>query len=115
MMEQSNSNPSFLELRTPVYLDPEKVIIRPITGKFSNSSWEEIFYQMGYGWIGITRGYIYNGHMILYVNDFEIPNVNVCLLSYIFTYFPDIEWIGLGCNKGKPGDFWEPKLKVFRA
>ena len=113
-MEQQNLEALFLEKRTPVFLDPEKYIIRPISGKFSNSSWDEIFYQMGYGWLGITRGYILDDHMVLYYNDFEIPNVNTCILTYIFTYFKDIKWIGLGCNKGKPGEIWEPRIKVFR-
>ena len=114
-MEQQNSKTYFLEHRIPVLLDPEKYTIRPITGKYSNSSWDEILYQMGYGWLGITRGYIMGDHMILYCNDYEIPNVNVCLLSYIFTYFKDIKWIGLGCNKGKDGEIWDPKIKVYRG
>ena len=53
-------------------------------------------------------------HLILYVNDYEIPNVNVVLMQYLFTYFPDIKWIGLGCIKGEEGEEWKPRLVIRR-
>ena len=34
---------------------------------------------------------------------------------YIFEHFTNIKWIGIGCEKGKPGEIWQPKLKVFRS
>lgn len=51
---------------------------------------------------------------MLYWNDYEIPNVNVSLFSYLFEYFPTIKWIGLGCYKGQVGEIWKPKLVVTR-
>ena len=52
--------------------------------------------------------------VMLYWNNFDIPNITICILSYIFAYFPEIDWIGLGCHQGKDGERWEPQLKVTR-
>lgn len=51
---------------------------------------------------------------MLYVNDFEIPNVSAQVFVYLFEYFPTIKWIGLGCNKGNIGEAWKPKLKIYK-
>ena len=104
----------FLDKRTPVWLHPETILMHIVSNTDRNSTFQEIFMKLHIPWLFTTRGYIYENHMILYINDYEIPNINVSLLNYIFAYFPDIEWIGLGCNKGNPGEFWEPKLKVYR-
>ena len=104
----------FLEKRLPVWLHPETALLHIVSNQERNMNFQEIFMRLHIPWLFTTRGYIYEDHMILYINDYEIPNVNVSLLNYIFAYFPDIEWVGLGCNKGKQGEFWEPKLKVYR-
>lgn len=51
---------------------------------------------------------------MLYWNDFEIPNITTAVFSYLFEYFPQIKWIGLGCHKGKVGEIWMPKLKIYK-
>lgn len=104
----------FLEKRLPVWLHPETALLHIVSNQERNMNFQEIFMRLHIPWLFTTRGYIYEDHMILYINDYEIPNVNVSLLNYIFAYFPDIEWVGLGCNKGKQGEFWKPKLKVYR-
>lgn len=105
----------FLEKRTPVWLHPETVLLHIVSSAERNMTFQEIFMKLHIPWLFTTRGYIYDNYMMLYINDYEIPNINVSLLNYIFAYFPNIKWIGLGCNKGEEGDFWEPKLKVFRG
>ena len=105
---------NFLHERIPVWLHPETVLMHIVSNQDRDSTFQEIFMKLHIPWLFTTRGYIYENHMILYVNDYEIPNVNVSLLNYVFAYFPEIEWIGLGCNKGEIGEFWEPKLKVYR-
>jgi len=104
----------FLSKRTPIWLHPETVLLHIVSSQDRNSTFQDIFMKLGIPWLFTTRGYIYEDHMMLYINDYEIPNVNVSLLNYVFAYFPDVKWIGLGCNKGKEGEFWEPKLKVYR-
>ena len=105
----------FLEKRLPVWLHPETALLHIVSNQERNMNFQEIFMRLHIPWLFTTRGYIYKDHMILYINDYEIPNVNVSLINYIFAYFPEVQWIGLGCNKGKQGDFWEPKLKVVRV
>lgn len=106
---------NFLNERIPVWLHPETVLLHIVSSQERNMTFQEIFMKLHIPWLFTTRGYIRDNHMILYINDYEIPNVNVSLLNYIFAYFPEIEWIGLGCNKGEEGEFWPPKLKVYRA
>lgn len=105
----------FLSERTPLYIDNETaqaVIVNNSTLK--DATFAEIFSHLHYPWLFTTRGYIKDNHIILYVNDYDIPNINISLLQYLFTYFPSIDWIGLGCTKGNPGEWWKPRLVVRR-
>ena len=43
-----------------------------------------------------------------------MPNCTLLVTSYIFSYFPDIKYIGFGCNKGKVGEIWPPKIIIAR-
>lgn len=60
------------------------------------------------------RGYFIDNYMTIYVGDFETPDLNIKFLQYLFEKFPKVEWIGLGCNKGKVGEIWTPKLKISK-
>ena len=103
----------FLEKRTPIYIDNETALSVLVNNTdLKNKKFSEIFFKLHYPWLNTTRGYIFNNHMMLYVNDYEIPNVNVVLFQYLFTYLPDIEWIGLGCIKGEKGELWKPRLVI---
>ena len=106
---------NFLSERTPLYIDNETaqaVIVNNSTLK--DATFAEIFSHLHYPWLFTTRGYIKDNHIILYVNDYDIPNINISLLQYLFTYFPSIDWVGLGCIKGNPGEWWKPRLVVRR-
>lgn len=106
---------NFLSERTPLYIDNETaqaVIVNNSTLK--DATFAEIFSHLHYPWLFTTRGYIRDNHIILYVNDYDIPNINISLLQYLFTYFPSIDWVGLGCIKGNPGEWWKPRLVVRR-
>ena len=71
--------------------------------------------KYGYAWMWAIRGYYWPGsHVQLYMSDYETPNCTTLVAGYIFNYFPDIKYIGFGCNKGKPGELWEPKIIVVR-
>lgn len=103
----------FLEKRTPIYIDNETALSVLVNNTdLKNKKFSEIFFKLHYPWLNTTRGYILNNHMMLYVNDYEIPNVNVVLFQYLFTYLPNIEWIGLGCIKGEKGELWKPRLVI---
>ena len=106
----------FHQLRKPLFVHPETLLIKFPGAKHLNSSCAEWFSNEGIPYLHTIRGY-YNErdkYLMLYANDFEIPDVVVKFLNYIFEYFPTIEWIGLGCNKGEIGEIWPPKLKVLR-
>lgn len=106
----------FLENRIPLYID-ENVRIHVVPKNNRKDSLINILQKDGYSWIATTRGY-YNEqeqYVMLYTNNFEIPNCYVLLIQAIFAYFPNIKWVGLGCIVGEPGDYWEPILKVTSA
>lgn len=105
----------FLSDRTPVYVDNETALLVLVTNSdLKNKNFSEIVFKLHYPWLNTTRGYILNNHLVLYVNDYEIPNVNCVLFQYLFTYLPNIDWIGLGCIKGNIGEEWKPRLVVRR-
>lgn len=105
----------FHKLRKPFYLDDNTLLIKFPTSKHMNTSHAEWFSQEGISYLYTIRGYyIENSYVMLYTNDFEIPNIAAQVLIYLFEYFPTIKWIGLGCNKGNIGEVWKPKLKIYR-
>lgn len=111
MTEEINK---FLQKRTPLYID-DRARIKVINGKTSNSPLIDTLQEAGYSWIGTTRGYFMDNFVMLYVNDFQVPNCNVILIQAIFAYFPTIEWVGLGCLVGTPGEIWKPRLKIYKT
>lgn len=105
----------FYKTRKPLYLDDNTLLVKFPTSKHMNASHAEWFSQEGIPYLHTIRGYyIENSHVMLYVNDFEIPNVSAQVFVYLFEYFPTIKWIGLGCNKGNIGEAWKPKLKIYK-
>lgn len=109
----------FHEERTPFYLDMETLLIKTPTAKHLNCGHAKWFSDCGIQYLHTVRGY----HMIkeddeyvmLYSNDFEIPNIICNIFVYLFDYFPNAKWIGVGCNKGIPGEVWTPKLRITRV
>lgn len=106
----------FHQLRKPFFIHPDTFLVKFPTAKHMNSSCAKWFSEEGIPFLHTLRGYFNerDNYVMLYVNDFEIPDVVVKFMCYLFEYFPTIEWVGLGCHKGKPGEIWKPKLKVFR-
>lgn len=103
----------FLEKRTPLFVDRETgQIVAVNTTKIKDLSYPEIFTHFRIPWMNTIRGYKLDNFIVFYVNDYEIPNIGLDFISYAFTYFPDIEWIGLGCTKGKIGEIWNPRLII---
>lgn len=106
----------FYKGRKPFYIDNELLLVRFPTSKHMDCSHAKWFSEVGYPYVHTVRGYyIEDSHIILYWNDFEIPNVNVSIFPYLFEYFPTIKYIGLGCHKGKIGEEWKPKLIITRG
>lgn len=117
----------FEEKRMPLYIDNSTLSIVFAPVKYSNTSHALWFNDYHYPFPNTLRGYYWgrsNKNMdkpkeeeefvMLYWNNFDIPNITICILSYIFAYFPEIDWIGLGCHQGKDGERWKPQLKVTR-
>ena len=50
----------------------------------------------------------------LYIGDYECPNCTTLVVPYLFNYFSDIKYIGFGCNKGKVGEIWPPKIIMIK-
>jgi hypothetical protein len=107
----------FHQKRKPFYIDSDTLIIKFPTSKYINESHAKWFSEVGYPYLPTVRGYLSEdeSYVMLYWNDFEIPNINITVCCYLFDYFTKIKWIGVGCNKGKPGEIWTPKLKVYRG
>ena len=106
-------------IRKPFYIEPDSMLVRFPTQKHMNCSHADWFNDVGYVWLHTIRGYYLHTEedefIMIYWNDFEIPNVNASFFVFLFEYFPNIKWIGLGCNKGEIGEIWEPKLKITRG
>lgn len=93
----------------------EKLLVRFPTSKHYGTSHAKWFSDEGITFLHTIRGYlIEDEYIMIYSNDFEIPDMNVKIISYLFEFFPTIKWIGLGCEKGKIGEVWQPKLKVTK-
>lgn len=109
----------FHEKRLPFYIDSQSLLIKfPTKTTHINGSHAKWFSEIDYPYLHTIRGYLMEGsdpHIMIYWNDFEIPNVDMPILTYLFEYFPNINWIGIGCNKGKIGEEWSPKLKIVKA
>lgn len=110
----------FHKKRQPFYIDDNTLLVKFPTAKHMDSGHAEWFSKDGIPYLHTVRGYYMPGSeehdefIMLYSNDFEIPNMICNIFIYLFEYFPKIKWIGVGCNKGKPGEIWTPKLQIFR-
>ena len=105
----------FLEKRVPFWIQGDDLEITFATGSDRNEIHSHLSKKYHYNWLFIIRGYYWPGsHVSLYIGDYECPNCTLLVSSYIFSYFPDINYIGFGCNKGKPGEIWENKIIVAR-
>lgn len=106
--------------RKPLYIDSDSLLVRFPTSKHMNTSHAEWFTDMGYPWCHAIRGYLWetenheDDRIVIYWNNFEIPNITCMVLNYLFEYFPNIKWVGLGCKVGKVGEIWEPQLKIYK-
>lgn len=106
----------FLEKRTPIWLEGDDLhISRPS----SKSDWTDMHAflskKYGYNWLFTIRGYYWPGsHVIMYIGDYECPNCTTLVAPYLFSYFPDIKYVGFGCNKGQVGEIWPPKIIIVR-
>ena len=105
----------FLEKRTPIWLEGEDLhVSRPSTTD-GNDMHAFLSKKYGYSWMFAIRGYYWPGsHLCLYIGDYECPNCTTLVAPYLFNYFSDIKWIGFGCNKGKLGEIWQPKILVLK-
>lgn len=105
--------------RKPFYIDLETLLVKFPDARHSNMSHAQWFADFNIPWVHMVRGYymenIEEPYIMLYWGDFEIPNIVASIFPYLFEHFPKIKWIGLGCNKGKEGEIWPPKLKVIKG
>ena len=106
----------FLEKRIPIWLEGEDLhISRPTSNSDKNDMHAFLSKKYGYNWLFAIRGYYWpSSHVTLYMGDYECPNCTILVASYVFAYFPDIKYIGFGCNKGNPGEIWPPKVVIAR-
>lgn len=109
----------FHQARTLLYIDTDTLNIKVAKGQYANCSHAEWFNKIDYPFVHTVRGYYMktedDEYIMLYWNDFEVPNINASLIPYIFSYFPTLKWIGLGCHIGKVGEIWKPKYKITRG
>ena len=109
----------FHEIRKPFYIDDNTLLVKFAPGKFLNASHAEWFTEYSIPWYNMIRGYLMEtenhqeDYIMLYQNNFNIPNITVQVVSYLFSHFPYVKWIGLGCYKGEPGEIWRPQMQVY--
>ena len=105
----------FLEKRTPIWLEGEDLHISTPSSVDKNNFHTYLSKKYGNNWLFAIRGYYWPGLCcVLYIGDYECPNCTTLVAPYLFNYFPDIKYVGFGCNKGKPGELWEPKIIIAK-
>lgn len=106
----------FLEKRIPIWLEGDDLhISRPTSASDRTDMHAFLSKKYGYNWLFAIRGYYWPGsHVQLYNGDYETPNCTTYVSQYLFSYFPDIKYVGFGCNKGKVGEIWPPKVTIIR-
>lgn len=105
--------------RVPLYLDSTTSLVVFPDEEHMNSSHADWFSDIGIPITNTVRGYYYTTknfgeYIMLYCNDFEIPDIDIKVITSIFNFFPNLQWIGLGCHKGEIGEIWNPKLLVTK-
>ena len=108
----------FYEIRRPFYLDNNSLSIYFADTRHSNTSIAVWLNDIHYQYLHTIRGYYFNHEdqefIMIYNNDYVIPNMSLNAISFLFTYFPTIQFIGVGAIEGTPGEIWKPKLKIIR-
>ena len=105
----------FLEKRIPIWLEGDDLHISTPSNMDKNTMHAFLSKKYGYNWLFAIRGYYMPGsHVTLYIGDYECPNCTTLVAPYLFNYFPDIKYVGFGCNKGKAGEIWEPKIIIVK-
>jgi hypothetical protein len=105
----------FLEKRTPIWLEGDDLHISTPSNMDKNDMHVFLAKKYGYNWMFAIRGYYMPGsHVMLYIGDYECPNCTTLVAPYLFSYFPDIKYVGFGCNKGNPGEIWPAKILIVR-
>ena len=105
----------FLEKRIPIWLEGDDLHISTPSNMDKNDMHVFLSNKYGYNWMFAIRGYYMPGsHVTLYIGDYECPNCTTLVAPYLFNYFPDIKYVGFGCNKGKVGEIWEPKIIIVK-
>ena len=104
----------FLETRVPFWLEGDDLRVTIPSANDRNEIHSYLSKKFGFSWMFAIRGYIWpNSHIQLYTANYNIPNVTVYVISYLFELFKDIKYIGLGCIIGNPGEIWKPQLVVY--
>ena len=105
----------FLEKRTPIWLEGDDLHVSTPSSSDKNDFHAFLSKKYGYNWLFCIRGYYWPGsHVTLYIGDYETPNCTTLVAPYLFNYFPDIKYVGFGCDKGKIGEIWSPKITIIR-
>lgn len=105
----------FLEKRMPFWLVDDDLKILFPTNADKIDMHAKLSRKYNFNWLYCIRGYYWPGsHVQIYQGDYDAPNCTLLVAQYLLQYFPDANYIGFGCNKGKIGEIWEPKYIVPR-
>lgn len=105
----------FLKKRIPFWLENEELRITIPSNSDRDDVHSHLSKKFGYNYMFCIRGYWWpNSHVQLYTGNFNIPNITVYVLSYLFEYFKDINYIGLGCIIGERGEIWQSQMIIPR-
>ena len=78
----------FLQKRKPVFVDPESGLATIVSNQnLKDKNFAEIFSNQKIYWLNTIRGYIMDDHLMLYINDYEIPNFAIGTCVYFFNCY----------------------------
>lgn len=78
----------FHRIRKPFFIHPDTLLVIFPAQKHMNVSHAQWFTEMSYVYVHTIRGYYWKDeedeYIMMYWNDFEIPNVNASIFAYLF-------------------------------
>lgn len=83
----------------PFYLDESLLIRFPKRAVYDTLSHEIWFRDEGIPILGTIRGYFYEDHVLVYVNDFDIPPLHPAVIMDWFNTYSSLKYVELGLNR----------------
>ncbi|GMO69325.1 MAG: hypothetical protein Nk1A_8360 [Endomicrobiia bacterium] len=97
----------------PFFVDQDNKIIFPKREIYKNTSHETWFRDEGIPLFGVIRGYMFEDHILVFVNDYEIPPLHPGIIMEWFNTYESLNYIEMGVNRVENNQV--AKLLIFRG